>query len=130
MIKALKIVMIIYGVLLILMGLLDITMHDLVIQMYGFSEGPSYVLWMGEVIGALFIAIGVWVIVAGRDPLRNIYWVKLVITVCILGLAVTIHSILVGYVDFSQVVGSIIYDGVFAVAFLALYPWRAASNGG
>ena len=129
MVKALKVVMIVYGALMILMGLLDITMHDLVAKMYGFGEVASYAKWMGEVIGAIFIAIGVWVIVAGRDPLRHINWVKFVITVSLLAVVVSVHSILVGYVDFSQIKVSIIFDGIFAVAFLALYPWRAARSG-
>ena len=128
MIKALKVVLIVYGALMILMGLLDITAHDLVTEMYGFGEVASYVKWMGELIGAIFIAIGVWVIVAGRDPLRHINWVKFVITVSLLAEVVHIHSILVGYVSFSQVGGGIIFDGIFAVALLALYPWRAARS--
>jgi hypothetical protein len=97
--------------------------------MYGFGEVASYVNWMGEIIGAMFIAIGVWVIAAGRDPLRHINWVKFVITVSLLAVVVSAHSILVGYVDFNQVAGSIIFDGIFAVALLALYPWRAARTG-
>jgi hypothetical protein len=128
MIKALKVVLIIYGVLMILTGLLEITMHDLVAEMYGFGEVPSYVNWMGEIIGAVFIAIGVWVIVAGRDPLRHINWVKFVITMSLLAVAVGVHSIIVGYVTFSQIAGQIIFDGIFAVALLALYPWRTARS--
>ena len=126
MIKALKVVMIVYGVVLILMGLLDIFAQDVVIEMYGFGEVASYVKWMGEVIGAAFIAIGVWVVVAGRDPLQHICWVKFVITKALLTLVVTVHSVIVGYVDFNQVGVGIIFDAVFAAAFLALYPWRAA----
>ena len=124
MIRALKVVMIVYGAITILMGLLDITMHDLVAQMYGFDEVASYAKWMGWMICAIFIAIGVWVIVAGRGPLQHINWVKFVITMSILAVVVSVHSILVGYVGFSQIGGAII-DGIFAVAFLALYSWRA-----
>jgi hypothetical protein len=39
---------------------------------------------------------------------------------------VTIHSIVAGFVDFGQVGQLIILYGIFAVLFLALYPWRAA----
>jgi hypothetical protein len=126
MIRALRVTMIIYGAVLILGGLLDIFAHEVVIAMYGLSEVASYVKWMGEIIGAAFISVGVWVIVAGRDPLRNIYWVKLVITKSILTVVVTVHSIIVGFVDFSQVGGVLILDAVFVVAFLGFYPWRAA----
>ncbi len=129
MLKALKVVMIVYGVVHILLGLMDLTMHDLVAALYGFGEVARYVNWMGEVIGAIFIAMGVWVIVAARDPLRHIYWVKFAITASSLVLVVGVHSIFVGYVDFSQVGGSIVLAGIFAVALLASYPWRVARSG-
>ena len=126
MIRALKVVMIVYGVMLILVGLMDIFAHDTVIKMFGITGAASYVKWLGEVIGALYIAIGVWIIAAGRDPLRNISWLKFVILKCILLVVITAHSILAGFVDFSQVGQMIIIYGIFAVVFLALYPWRAA----
>ncbi len=47
-------------------------------------------------------------------------------TMSLLAVAVSVHSIMVGYVDFSQVGMVIIYDSIFAVGFLVLYPWRAA----
>ncbi len=34
-----------------------------------------------------------------------------------------------GFVTFSQAGGGIIIDGVFAVAFLAFFPWRVAKGG-
>jgi hypothetical protein len=126
MIRALKVTMIVYGAIGILMGLMDITMHDLVAGMYGFGEVPGYVNWLGSVIGAGFITGGVWIIVAGRDPLRHINWVKFVIMGTLLALVVTIYAIIVGYVDFDQVGGKIIFDAIFAALFLAFYPWRAA----
>ncbi|MFX0046510.1 MAG: hypothetical protein ACFE8Z_11735, partial [Candidatus Hermodarchaeota archaeon] len=116
---------IIFGAIMILIGLLDITMHDLVAKMYGFSEAASHVNWMGEIIGAMAIAIGVWSIITGRYPLSNINWLKFVITTLLLALAVSVHSILAGYVEFSQIGRSIIFYSIFAVAFLVLYPWRA-----
>ncbi len=39
---------------------------------------------------------------------------------------VGISSIIQGYVSFSQTGAVIIMDALFAVAFLVLYPWRAA----
>ena len=126
MTKALKVVMIVYGIVHIFLGLFDIFAHDLVAKMFGFTQVPSYVNWMGEVIGALFTAIGFWVVVASRDPLRNINWVKLIITTASLVLVVGVHSVLVGYVQFSQVGASIVLAGIFVAALLACYPWRAA----
>jgi hypothetical protein len=76
----------------------------------------------------IVIAIGVWAIAAGRDPLRNIYMVKLLITLNILLLILSLYSISQGYLDFSAVLVHIILDVVFAVALLALYPWRGTHS--
>ena len=56
----------------------------------------------------------------------NIYWVKFAITKTVLFVVVELYLIIQGYVDFNQIVAAIILDGVFAVLFLVLYPWRAA----
>jgi hypothetical protein len=69
--------------------------------------------------------VGVWVIVASRDPLRHISWVKFVITMSIIAVIAGVYSIIQGYVEFSQVMVSTLFDGISAVVFLALYPWRA-----
>ena len=120
--------MIIFGVLVVLSGLADIIIPDQVKELYGLGETADYVNWMGALLGAAYIAAGFWIIIAGRDPLRHINWVKFVITWCILTVVINVYSITQGYVDFSQNGGSIIFDAVFAVVFLALYPWRAARS--
>jgi hypothetical protein len=126
MTKALKVVMIIFGVIMIIMGLMNLIMPEQVADMHGVAEISGYVKWLSAIAGVCFIAAGVWVVVAGRDPLRNIYWVKFLITLLIIALIANIYAIGQGYVEFSQVVQHIIMDVVFAAALLALYPWRAA----
>jgi hypothetical protein len=128
MIKALKVTMIVYGAVVILTGLPSIFLPDAWGGMHGMSGGPSYIMWMSALTGALSVTIGVWVIIGSLDPLRNINWVKFIIMWCILALVVHIYSITRGYVDVNQIIGFIIVHGIFAVAFLALYPWRKASN--
>ena len=128
MTKALKVVMIVFGVVLILMGLINIILPEQWAGMHGMGGGPSYVKWMSTLSAVFVILVGFWVIVAGRDPLRHIDWVKFVIMFCILAVVADIYSIIRGYVDFSQIPGYVITDGVFAVVFLALYPWRAARS--
>ena len=75
-------------------------------------------------LGGMFIAVSIWFIVAGRDPIRHISLVKLAILVSILGVVIGLYSIFRGTVDFSQAGMGIILDTVFAIAFLALYPYR------
>ena len=125
MIKALKVVMIVYGAIGLLLGLGLIFMPDQMAGMAGFGEIPGYTKWYMAVLGATFVAACIWVIAAGRDPLRHIYWVKFVVTLPILLLVINAYSIIKGYVDFSQVGTHLILDVIFTVAFLVLYPWRA-----
>ena len=129
MLKALKVVMTVYVVVHVLLGLIDITMHDFMATLLRISDVPSYVNWMEEVTGAIFIALGVWIAIAARDPIQHIRWVKFAITASSLILIVSVHSILAGYVEFSQVAISIVVPVIFVVALLVCYPWRLARRG-
>ena len=128
MIKALKVVMIIWGVLGILFGLAYIFAPHELGNMLGYEEGPAYVAYMLVGIATCFISISVFMIIAARDPLRHIHWVKFAILYCILSLVLGLYSIFRGYVDFDQAGMGIIIDAVFAAAFLILYPWREARS--
>ena len=99
--------------------------------MLGLGEIPdvcSPAMYSMAMVGISFIAAGVFLIVAGRDPLRHINWVKLAIWWAILAVVAGLYSIVQGYVNFSQVGVTIILDAVFAVAFLVFYPWRQARS--
>jgi hypothetical protein len=126
MIKALRVVMIVFAVVGILAGLSDIFLPDQGAKMYGFGDIPDYVRWISALGGASFLAAAIWVIVVSRDPIRHIYWVKFLITKSLLFTAVTAYTIIMGYVTFSQVGLLLILFAVFSVLFLVLYPWRSA----
>ena len=129
MIRGLKVVLIVWGVLHILLGLALIVVPYQAASMMGFGEIADYVPYLMAMVGICFIAPGVWLVVAGRDPLQHITWVKFAILWSILGLVVQLYSVMQGAVDFSQAGVGIIEDAVFAVAFLALYPYSAARGG-
>lgn len=129
MIRGLRVVLIVWGVLHILLGLALIVAPYQAASMMGFGEIADFGVYVAPLWGAALIAASVWLIVAGRDPLRHISWVKFVILLSILGLVVQLYSVMQGAVDFSQAGVGIIEDAVFAVAFLALYPYRAARGG-
>jgi len=125
MMRALKVTMIIWGAIGILAGLSYIIIPVRVAELYGFGQIADYVRWIMAFGGAIFFSAGVWIVVAARDPLRHINWVKFEIMKSILVPAVTVYTIIQGYVHFSQVGPILILFAVFAVALLALYPWRA-----
>jgi hypothetical protein len=126
MIRGLKIALIVYGVLGIIFGLAFIFVPYELGQLLGYEGGPDYVPHFLALLGGCYIAASVFIIAAARDPLRHISWVKFAILLSALLLVTELYSIAQGYVDFGQAGMGIIIDGVFAVAFLALYPWRAA----
>ena len=129
MIKALKVSMIVYGVVGILFGLAYIFVPRQLGAMFGHEQGPEYVAALCASLGVSFIAASVFLIAAARDPLLHIYWVKFAILFAILMVVAEIYSVITGYIDLGQAVMGIVLHAVFATAFLAFYPWRAARSG-
>ena len=129
MIRALKVVLIVFGVVEILLGLLLVIIPNQAASMAGVSEVSGYLIYTMASLGMCLIAPGVFLIVAARNPLRHINWVKFAILWCILGVVGGLYSIVGGALDFSHVGMQIIMDAVFALVFLALYPYRMAKGG-
>ena len=124
MIRGLKIALITCGVIHILLGLTLIVAPYQTGSLFGFGEIASYVPYLTALLGGGFIAVAVWFIVAGGDPVRHISLVKLAILWSSLGVVTGLYSMLQGAVDFSQAGTGIILDAVFVIAFLAFYPYR------
>ncbi len=128
MIKALKVTMIVWGIIGILYGLAYVFIPNQYGDMFGFEKTPEYVLGLIASLGGCFIAVAVFIIAAARDPLRNISWVKFAILFSVLNLVTESYSVIRGYVDFAQAGMGIILYAIFAAAFLVFYPWRRASG--
>ena len=80
MIKGLKIAMIVYGVVLILLGLALLILPDKMAELWRLGQIADYAKFLTAGAGAIYVAAGVWVVAAGRDPLQHISWVKFSIT--------------------------------------------------
>jgi len=127
MLRGLKVALIVYGAISILVGLAFIVVpNQVAASMIGLEEMPESMLYFMMMGGVMDMAVGVWLIVVGRDPLRHITWVKFAILLSILSVVAGSYSVVQGAVDFSQVGTGIVLHAVFAAAFLAFYPWRAA----
>jgi len=124
MIKALKIVLIIYAVLGILIGLLMTFAPEQLPGMQSYEKGSEYIFFFLAMLGITIIASSIFIIIASRDPLRNILWVQFTLVLTILMVAVAVYSIVMDYVSFAETGVGLITDSIFAVAFLLLYPWR------
>ena len=124
MIRGLRIALIVYGVIHALFGLAFILAPYQVGCMFGLGEIADYVPYLMALLGGSFIAASFLFIVTGLNPLEHITGVKFAILWSILCVITGLYSIGRGAVDFSQAGMGIIIDAVFAVAFLALYPYR------
>ena len=124
MIRVLKIALIMFGVIHVLFGLAFILAPYQVGSIFGLGEIADYVPYPMALLGGGFIAASFLFIVTGLKPLEHISWVKFAILWSSLGVITGLYSIVRGAVDFSQAGMGIILDAVFAVAFLAFYPYR------
>jgi hypothetical protein len=125
--KALKVILIVYGAIGVVFGVMQVFFPDVIHAMMKLGEMPAVCspgLYALASSGISLIAGGIFLIIAGtRDILRNILWVQFALLWSILGVAVSVFSVLMGYVSFSQAMGSIITDGVFFILLMAFYPW-------
>ena len=124
MIRALKVALIVFGVLGILFGLLLIFSPGTLASKSVVSEVAGYLKYTMATLGYCLIAPSVFLIIAARDPLRHINWVRFAIVWCILGAAVELYSVGRSDITFGHAAALIIMHAFFAVVFLALYPWR------
>jgi hypothetical protein len=127
MLKALKVILIIFGAISVLSGLAHIFMPEQLKAMMGFGEMPEAckpAMLSMIMVGVSFIAGGVYLIVAGaKDILRHIYWVQFALLWSILAVAGAVYSVFMGYVTFNQVMVPVILDGVFFILLMIFYPW-------
>ena len=130
MIKALKVTMIIFGVVEFCFGLGFLFFLPAMGAMLGFEQVPDHVQYVGAMLGLTLIPISVFIIGAARDPLRHIYWVKFAIWWEVLGVLAGLYSVIMGYVNLGQAGMGTIWDAVVAAALLIFYPWRAAKQSG
>ena len=128
MIKALKVVMIVYAVIGILFGLAFIIIPDQMSDWFNvavFVDFPKYILTL---LAAQFLVMSVFLIIAARDPIKNILWVKFAIAHALVDALVALYALIRGYGDFSQVGLALIIHAVFAILLLVCYPWKASQS--
>lgn len=128
MIRALKVVLVIFGVVEIIMGLVMVIFPDYAASMIKTSNPIGDLKYTMASLGICLIVPSIFLIMAARDPLRHINWVKFAIAWCGIGAIAGLYSVLRGDIEFGHVMTQIIMDAVFAVLFLILYPYQAAKS--
>jgi membrane associated rhomboid family serine protease len=114
MTKALKITMATYGIGGTVVGLL-----------YIFTPRED----VRKVLGASLLAVGIFVVIAARDPIRHILWVRFAILFALLFTAVSIYLGAVVRGEFRSVLDGISIHGTFAALLLILYPRKKVRDG-
>lgn len=122
MIRALKGVLVVFGLVEIVLGVLVLFFPEQAAS--GVDELSGYLKYTMASLGICLIVPGVFLILAAWNPLRHINWVRFAIVWSVLGFAIGLYAIAHGDVEFSEAGIPLIIDAVFAVAFLALYPYR------
>ena len=131
MLKALKVTMYVIGVVGILFGLAFIFAGEPLGEMMGFETGGDlgYLPYFTTSLGGLFVVGSFFIIIAARDPIKHILWVKYAIAWSLVGLVLDLYSAIMEYVTFSEAMSGIIIGAVFAAALLIFYPYKAAKGG-
>ena len=75
-----------------------------------------------EILGATWLVVGVWTLIASRDPLRHLNWVKFALSFPLVLLLALVGAALRGDVAFRQVAIDIVFDALFVVSFIAFFP--------
>jgi hypothetical protein len=127
-IRALKVILVIFGVVEIVGGLLLSAFPENAASMSGVNEVSGYLKYTMASLGISLIIASVFIIIAAWDPLRHINWVRFAIVWCIFGALAGLVSVIMGYVEFNHAGMQIIMDAAFAVIFLIFYPYRKAKE--
>ena len=124
MIKPLKVIMIIYAISGILLGLAFIIVPSIIGAMLGYDSGPTYIAALTAMLGASFISACIFLLIAAKNPIKHILWVKYAIVFAILSLVAPLYSFLLDHITIIQALAPLITHTVFAIALLVFYPWR------
>ena len=128
MIKTLRVVMIVYGIIGILLGLILVIFPDQMTEWFNAPVLNDYEKFLSASIGLANIAAGIFIFLAARDPIKNISWVKFAIVWALFWAVTVLYGLVRGYVDFSQEGSALIINIIFAALFFIFYPWRVKES--
>ena len=126
MVGVLKVLLWAYGILLIILGLTGIFFPDwLSDSLFAVTDISSFTKLTIGMLGAIYLAAGVWLAAAGRDPLKDISWIKFVILKIALSVVFVVYALTRSYVEINAVnISFLVVDFIWGLAFLIAYPWR------
>jgi hypothetical protein len=126
MMKALKVLTIIYCIGLIIVGILGFIIPEQLMKLFGFDELPDSTRTTLLLLAGIYIATGFWAIVATKNMANILVWVKLLLTKASFSIVIFIYLAAQSYANLATpgAVSTIVVDAVFITLSLAFYPWR------
>jgi hypothetical protein len=124
--KGLQITMILWAAIGILFGLEFLFAPGLVYASTGLQEIPAGVTFFLALLGNMYIVSSFFVLLAARDPLKQILWVQMAMAGSLLDMLAALYFIFRGFIPFNQSGITVIINVILLTAFLAFYPWRKA----
>jgi hypothetical protein len=130
MINGLRIATIVWAIGGIIFGLEYIISPEKTVSSFGLETGSFAIPFYLTYLGVAYVAFCVFLIIAARDPLKNILWIQLTMLWSFLDVLVSLSFYLRGEVSLGQAAWAFCTDGIPFVALLVFYPWRKIHGGG
>ncbi len=117
----LKIALILYGAIHIVWGIMMLAVPDRMTEFSGFEIAVSAEYFMA-LLGAAFIAAGVWFIMTALDIVQNAGGVRFAVLWSAIMLITPLFTLWVDYIDFGHIWFIVVLNAIFCGAFLLFYP--------
>ena len=115
----LKIALIIYGAIHIVWGFMMLFAPDTMTEFSGLVTSAEYFLVL---LGAAFVAVGVWFIMTALDIVNNVGGIKFAVLWSAIMLVAPLFSLWMEYIDFGHIWFIVVINAVFCGSFLVFYP--------
>lgn len=124
----LKITMAVFGAILGIEGLLDLTFPIQRAAGLGLKACATQAQLALTVLGATWLVVGGWIIAAACDPVRHRSWVHFVITMPVALMLALLLAAARGSVAIREIAVEMALNGVFLLLFIAFLPRSAAKT--
>jgi hypothetical protein len=126
--KKLSVLLSVCGVLQIVLGLASLLVPTLFFVQMGLAAPPSDNRYMIGMLAARFLAYGVALIVAARQPARHALWIGAMAAIQAMDLAVGLWYTAVGVLSLSVSAFPMFNAAILLMLLVWWGPWRAGSS--
>jgi hypothetical protein len=128
MARALKVLLYLYGLIFIVDALFFIFFQNQTssfLKMDKFNDTTAFFVMQ---LGVVYLAIGIWLIIAGRNPLKHLHWIKFIFTLLPIGIAAIIYAYVKDYIGLSILGPMTALDVIIVICLAVFYPRSGVKN--